>query len=578
MRIYKAKTIHKREICKDTFELELDLSPNHLDFKAGQYIWVQTASGTTKAFSIASAPSKGNLLKIAFRCGTSDYKKELLASKTVTIYGPFGFLELRDQAVFIVGGMGITPLISIIGETKQPIRLLYSNHSQETAPYLKELEIINPKCLFRRIAWKDIEEITQGLTKPTYYVFGPEEMVKHVAGLLFDHGVFENKIVFEEFTFTKESIKNQGVIDLIRDETFKFAVESAFNHIIITDLNGKIVFANKAASQMTGFSTAEMIGQTPRLWGGLMDKDFYKRLWDTIKNKQQVYVGEITNRHKDGTTYITKVKISPIILLSSERVGFIGTEEDITHEKEVDRMKTEFVTLASHQLRTPLTSINWNTEMLESGSMGKLNPKQKELLSEVHHSSQHMAILVNNLLNISRIESGRVKIDPVLTDMREFLCEIKTEIESRIHETHCQVTMELPKEKFPEIKIDKTLLRQVVLNLLDNAVSYSSAGRMGHVSLSLAIKENSYEVYVKDDGIGIPAKSCEHIFEKFFRADNAREAVSTGNGLGLYLVKQIMDSSGGGIAFTSSEKGTIFVITIPKSGMISKEGERTLSV
>jgi two-component system sensor histidine kinase VicK len=214
--------------------------------------------------------------------------------------------------------------------------------------------------------------------------------------------------------------------------------------------------------------------------------------------------------------------------------------------------------------------------MLQGGDAGALNDKQKEFLSEVYKGSKRMVQLVSDLLNVSRLESGRLKIEPVPTDLAAFIDEVRKELEPQIHAVDCQVSLKLPEKKIEKVNVDQVLLRQVIVNLLTNAIRYSSQNKEGSVIVSLIADEKGYMISVKDNGIGIPKDVQGRIFEKFFRADNARGIVADGNGLGLYLAKQIMDSSGGAIGFESSGQGTTFYATIPITGMKSKAGEKGL--
>ncbi len=276
---------------------------------------------------------------------------------------------------------------------------------------------------------------------------------------------------------------------------------------------------------------------------------------------------------KSKIKFPVAITVSPIIL-DNKIIGAIEVFRDITREKEIDKAKTEFVSLASHQLLTPLTSINWHIEMLQSGDAGVLNDKQKEYFFEVYKSSRRMVQLVNDLLNVSRLETGRLKIETALTDLKAFIQEIYKEVESMVKSTSCHVSFEFPENKVIEVNVDRILLRQVIVNLLTNAIQYSSVGKAGQVKISLTASPKGYTIIITDNGIGIPKEAQGRIFERFFRADNAREAVPDGNGLGLYLIKQIMNSSGCTIEFSSEPgQGTIFYVKIPISGMISKEGE-----
>ena len=295
---------------------------------------------------------------------------------------------------------------------------------------------------------------------------------------------------------------------LTRDlEKFKLAVDNASDHIVITDPEGIILFANAVAEKMSGFSVKEMMGKkvgTKELWGGKMGKPFYDRLWKTVKQEKKIFVGVIQNHKKDGTKYLVAASIIPLLDTQGNVAFFVAIERDITYEHEVDRAKTEFVSLASHQLRTPLTSINWYIEMLQSGDAGALNDKQKEFLAEVYTGCQRMVQLVSDLLNVSRLETGRLKIEPVPIDLAAFIGEVRSELEPQIQEKGCQVSLEFPKEKIAKVNADKVLLRQVISNLLTNAIRYSSGAKKGQIIISVAVSPQAYTIGVEDNGIGIP--------------------------------------------------------------------------
>jgi len=254
---------------------------------------------------------------------------------------------------------------------------------------------------------------------------------------------------------------------------------------------------------------------------------------------------------------------------------------DITHLKEIDKMKTEFVSVASHQLRTPLTAIRLFAEMLISGNEGKLNAKQKYYLDNVHESALRMVKLVNDLLNVSRIETGRLKIEPELVQLEDFIQNIINEAMPLAKAKNCAIIFNKPRKKLPKVSIDPSLMRQVIHNLVMNAVRYSRPAKNCGMKVTLEREnkkskeqESNILISVADNGIGIPKEMQSRIFEKFFRADNAVKAVAEGTGLGLYIAKMIVESSGGKIWFESEkDKGSTFYFTIPAGGMKEKEGE-----
>lgn len=508
----------------------------------------------------------------------------------------------------------------------------------------------------------------------------------------------------------------------VRENIYIHAIESSSNHIIITDINGIIMFANKAAQATTGYTFEEMQGKTPRLWGGCMDTAFYRELWRKIKQDKQTFTGEIINKRKDGRLYTAYARISPIFDHEQNLIGFIGTEEDIserirlekelkdknvhilqekrkdeaillsigdgvvavdrkgvveiinpaalsmfglekeeimgkkyvdivdaedeqgislpaekrpvtealysgqpirkilvytrkdgtkfiadtintplsiddvlygsvlvfrnvTSEKQIDKAKTEFISLASHQLRTPLSTINWYIEMLLAGDGGTINDRQKMFLLEAYGGSRRMVALVNALLNVSRIESNSYMVNPVPVDAVALIKSVIDEIRPKIESKKLQVTFE--KEDIPIISLDPDLATIIFQNLITNAVKYT--GEAGWINIAVScvkkgdvcgpnsITEDSLLVEVRDNGMGIPRDEQSHVFSKLFRARNAQEMDVEGTGLGLYLIKGLIERSHGHIWFTSEEdKGSSFFVVLPFSGMVKKKGTKKL--
>lgn len=360
-------------------------------------------------------------------------------------------------------------------------------------------------------------------------------------------------------------------------EKFKLAVAEASDHIIITDKDGIILFANKGVEIITGFMANEVLGKkagTKELWGGLMPKDFYEKMWQTVKIEKKAFSGQIDNKRKNGENYIAQATITPILDKSGEVEFFVAIERDITKEKQIDRAKTEFVSLASHQLRTPLSAINWYAEMLLDGDAGVLSQDQKQYVGEIYAGNQRMVDLVNALLNVSRIELGTVAVEPVDLDLIKEAKSVVGELRPQII-TKKQTFTENYENNLPMIKADQKLTRIVLQNLLSNAVKYTPDG--GKIELVLKVKGKDVLIEVKDTGYGIPLSSQSKIFSKLYRADNVREKDTEGTGLGLYLVKSVVETSGGKVWFESVEnKGTTFYATLPLAGMKKKAGSKSL--
>ncbi|MFA6407516.1 MAG: PAS domain S-box protein [Candidatus Paceibacterota bacterium] len=383
--------------------------------------------------------------------------------------------------------------------------------------------------------------------------------------------------VGEQFNQFLEKIKREEELKrhFLDLQKFQWAVESTSDHILITDTEGIIQYANKAAEITTGYSIKEMVGtKVGKLWGHHMPSDYYKNLWDTLKIEKRPFHGEVENKRKNGEDYTAELSISPIFDEQGNEKLFVAIERDVTREREIDRAKSEFVSLASHQLRTPLTAINWYAEMLKDEDEGPINEKQKNYLQEILNGGRRLVDLVNSLLNVSRIELGTFAIEPTVSDIVGVCKSAIKELEPQIAERKIIFTQSFA-ESIPPLNIDEKLMHMIFQNLLSNAVGYTPEG--GKVSISIGKNNESIRIEITDTGIGIPQASQDKIFTKLYRADNAHETKPDGTGLGLYIVKAVVENAGGKIWFESKEgKGTSFYVTIPLKGMKSKEGMRGL--
>lgn len=277
----------------------------------------------------------------------------------------------------------------------------------------------------------------------------------------------------------------------------------------------------------------------------------------------------------DGGTFPALMAATPVKDEGGTIAGAVLVLRDITRDKEIDTAKSEFVSLASHQLRTPLSMINWYADSMLAGRTGALNEEQKKYLGVIRDGNARMTALVGALLNVSRIELGTFAINPEETLLPKIADEVLLELEPQITEKKQKIA----KNYDPQIKAvsaDPNLVRIIFQNLLSNAVKYTSAE--GEIVIAIGFEGENILITIQDTGLGIPESEQDKIFSKLFRATNARERETDGNGLGLYIVKSILDHSGGKIWFESVEnKGTTFYVTIPKTGMVAREGTKKLA-
>ncbi|MET0779666.1 MAG: ATP-binding protein [Candidatus Saccharimonadales bacterium] len=387
------------------------------------------------------------------------------------------------------------------------------------------------------------------------------------------YSALENKVT-ERTQALNQKVKELGTANA-KDEAI---LSSIGEGLVVTDKNGTILLVNAIAADLMELDPGTTsVGKSVDEWQAFDDNN------TTIPpEKRPVRValttGKKVEQHmvvlaKDGAKRTLGVTASPVIQ-NGQIIGAIKILRDTTKEREVDRMKTEFISLASHQLRTPLSAIRWFSEMLMSGDAGKLNADQQEFAQNVYGSAVRMIELVSSLLNISRIESGRIIIDPQPTDLKELVGGIVNDLKAKIEERHQNLIISVHAD-LPKIRLDRRLISQVYLNLLSNAIKYTPKG--GEISVFVSHKDDKIISQVTDNGYGIPASEQPKMFQKFFRATNIVKVETDGTGLGMYLIKSIVDSSGGEIWFKSEEgKGTTFWFSLPASGMIAKAGEVTI--
>lgn len=232
--------------------------------------------------------------------------------------------------------------------------------------------------------------------------------------------------------------------------------------------------------------------------------------------------------------------------------------------KLLDETKDDFISMASHQLRTPLTAVKGYISLVLDGDAGAIKPSQRKLLSQAFFSSQRMVYLIADLLNVSRLKTGRFVIEPSVVNLADVVEQEVAQLVDTAKGRKLELTYHKP-EHFPQLMLDETKIRQVIMNFIDNAIYYTLAG--GRIDVVLNDTGKSVELHVIDGGIGVPKVEQHHLFTKFYRAKNAQKARPDGTGLGLFMAKKVVVAQGGAIIFTSREgKGSTFGFVFPKDG------------
>ncbi len=237
--------------------------------------------------------------------------------------------------------------------------------------------------------------------------------------------------------------------------------------------------------------------------------------------------------------------------------------------KVLNETKDDFIGMASHQLRTPLTSVKGYLSLVIDGDAGKVNATQKKLLTQAFISSQRMVYLIADLLNVSRLRTGKFIVERAPTNIATTISDELEQLREMASSRGIDLTFDAPQD-FPVLPLDETKTRQVIMNFMDNAIYYTPSG--GHVRVELRDLPESVELRVIDDGIGVPKDEAHHMFTKFYRAKNAQRARPDGTGLGLFMAKKVIVAQGGAVIFNSKEgEGSTFGFTFPKDLPVDSE-------
>lgn len=342
------------------------------------------------------------------------------------------------------------------------------------------------------------------------------------------------------------------------EELEKLYEEAPVPYVLLNQ-KGEIGKPNKAALRFFGAAAGELEG---------------RNIFDFLSGKGGEKLEKLTRRYQAGIP-IDREELEFAVGQSGSKWALLSVFElksrsggehsglasifDITQEKKLDQAKTEFVSLASHQLRTPTATVKWYSEMLLSGDLGSLEPKQREYLETIGKVNQSMIELVDTLLNVSRLEIGSIKPEFKPSDAIDITESVLLELSNQIEEKGLKVVKQFD-GSFRDIKSDAKLLRIVIQNLLSNAVKYTPQGGSVEIVFKDSLMEKS--ILVSDTGVGIPEGEQDKVSSKMFRASNVRRLQEvSGTGLGLYLVKSIMEALGGSLSFSSEEnKGSTFII------------------
>ncbi|HEY3310386.1 MAG TPA: GAF domain-containing protein, partial [Anaerolineales bacterium] len=380
------------------------------------------------------------------------------------------------------------------------------------------------------------------------------------------------------------AINNAQLYELIRDQAERLGsmlrnqqmeasrqtaiLEAVADGVLVTDPANKITFVNASVERILDIGKAQMQGQPLENFAGLFGRT--TQTWiDIVKewseNPGSNQAGEsYAEQISLDTGQVALVHLAPVVW-HNEFLGTVSIFRDITHEVEVDRLKAEFVATVSHELRTPMTSIRGYVDLLLMGAAGAMSENQAHFLDIVKNNTERLNVLVNDLLDVSRIEAGRITLSIHPVDLQEVASEAVGELQQRSKKENKPIDVSLDvKKPLPHVMADAERIRQILANLLDNAYNYTPAD--GRIKVVLHKDDGSVQVDVTDTGIGISPEHRELVFDRFFRGEDPMVIATPGTGLGLSIVKALVEMHHGKIWMDSTGvpgEGSTFSFTLP---------------
>ena len=345
-------------------------------------------------------------------------------------------------------------------------------------------------------------------------------------------------------------------------------LEAVADGVLVTDAERRITLFTASAERILDLDRSEILGKSLDDFVGLFGRAASSwmetiRTWSQDPSTYQfadIYEEQIAL--EDGR--VVSVHLSPVSL-RNQFLGTVSIFRDITHQVEVDRLKSEFVATVSHELRTPMTSIKGYVDVLLMGAAGSLSDQQSHFLEIVKNNTERLTVLVNDLLDISRIETGRISLILQPIDVVEAAGQAMERLDNLAHQEGKPMTLAVePTSERVLVQADQELVAQILDNLLENAYAYTSEG--GSIRLSVKPGNGHVQIDVKDSGIGIPKDLQGKVFERFYRGEHPFVLATSGTGLGLSIVQHLVEMQNGRIWLESSGvpgKGSTFSFTLP---------------
>ncbi len=346
---------------------------------------------------------------------------------------------------------------------------------------------------------------------------------------------------------------------LVAQQTTEAAIDSLYDPVIVTDGEGCVTRLNHAAEEIFGSekeNTGKHVGEVAR------DSRIAGAVAEALASQRPVAgegMSSVLPFAVDGLEKAFRLRTTPM-RNNGHLLGAVTILEDITHLREIDRLKSEFIATASHELRTPLTSVQMGVHLLLEGALGELTDSQNEVLQACRQDCERLDKLMRDLLDLSRIEAGESQPQLATVSARDLLMTAVKELRPQVEAKGLQLTVDAAVE-LPWVMVDRLQIERVVSNLVINALRHT---KQGEIKISAEQRESHVVVSVSDTGSGIPAEYLPHVFDKFVQVP---DAPTGGAGLGLTISKSIVEAHGGQISVQSQMgRGTTFTFTLPLAG------------
>lgn len=503
-----------------------------------------------------------------------DYKVFLLIFVSYSYNGIFYWYLHRDPKKLSERGLHTVSVLQVIFDQLIVTVMLYSTGGVESLSFLFYFTTI----FMAIVLLTEIETILLTLFTVALYVtvvtLEYNTIIPHMWRYGFDPGFFQNFnvtlhntstvvliFIFTAFfaAFISNSIRSREQEVISERDKMALLINSLIDGIILLDPAGQVLIMNPYASKI-------LFGNKKSFHGTLQLHYFERDLHPLItyinlaSTKRKTQNEEIMIAQGRGRMILQTV-VLPVRDADKQPFGSLVVMHDITRERDLDEIKSDFISVAAHQLRTPLSTLKWLFKLLLDGDAGPLNAKQQDLLQKGYGRNDEVIEIVNNLLDISEIEEGRF--------LYQFAPKAMDEVVKAVVES-CQITAQRKNitihytaaPHLPEVLVDAQKLKLAIQNLLENAIKYSRAKD----KVTITLKSNKTEVIlaIHDSGIGMSQETQDKIFVKFYRGKEASNLEPTGSGLGLYIVRNVVEKHGGTIDFTSTlGKGSTFYLHLP---------------